>query len=222
MWRAFFARLARFRRDRSGVAAIEMAFVAPIMIVLGLGGVDTTRYVEATQSVSKVASTIGQMLTENTTGSVNYIDLQFYHDSAMVIFPDVLSDAARQGITWSNDISISMASIKFATTPTNCTTGCTYVPKVMWTGGANARACGAVFTQVPDVSVPSPTTLPTDIYGPGSVIVVDIQYNYHPLFASFLGASIPIARSVYMAPRYVPLVSYQVVSGDNGIAASCP
>lgn len=222
MWTVLRATLARFRRDRSAAAAIEMAFVAPVMIVLALGGVDTARYVEATESVSKVASTIGQMITENTSGSVNYIDLQFYHDSAMVIFPDVLSDAARQGISWSNDISISMSSIQFTATPTNCTASCTYVPKVIWTGGSNPRTCGTIFSQVPDASVPSASTLPKDIYGPGSVIVVDVQYNYHPYFVSFLSSSISIARSVYMAPRYVSLVNYQVVSGDNGIAASCP
>jgi Flp pilus assembly pilin Flp len=222
MWTALCARLARFRRDRSGAAAIEMAFIAPVMIVLVLGGVDTARYVEATESINKVASTIGQMITENTSGSVNYIDLQFYHDSAMVIFPDVLSDAARQGISWSNDISISMSSIQFTATPANCTSNCTYIPKVMWTGGNNPRACGTVFSQVVDASVPSPSTLPSDIYGPGSVIVVDVKYNYHPYFVSFLAPSISIARSIYMAPRYVSSVNYQVISGDNGIAASCP
>lgn len=216
------ARLAHFHRDRSGIAAIEMAFVAPVMVLLALAGTDTARYVIATEQISKVANTIGQMLTENTSGSVNYVDLQFYHDSAMVIYPDVLSDAAKQNIPWSSDIAITMSSIQFTTTQKNCGTTCTYTPKVVWTGGSNPRACGSIFTSVSDISVPSATTLPQDIYGPGSVIVVDIQYNYHPWFASYLGASIGIARSVYLAPRYVSLVSYQVVAGDNGIAASCP
>jgi Flp pilus assembly pilin Flp len=216
------AKFGTFLGDRHGAAAIELAFIAPVMIVLALAGVDTTRYVEATESISKVASTIAQMITANTTGSVNYVDLQFYHDSAMVIFPDVLRDAAQQGVPWYNDISISMSSIQFTAKPANCTKNCKYTPKVIWTGGNNPRACGAKLKSVADTSIPSATTLPTDIYGPGSVIVVDVEYNYHPYFISFLGASISISRSIYMAPRYVPLISYQVVSGDNGIAVSCP
>jgi Flp pilus assembly protein TadG len=222
MWTAFLVRLARLRRDCAGAAALEMAFVAPVIILLALAGVDTTRYVIATEQISKVANTIGQMLTENATGNVNYVDLQFYHDSAMVIYPDVLTDAAARNTAWSNDISISMASIQFTATTKNCGTTCTYKPKVIWTGGSNPRTCGAVFTSVPDASVPSATTLPQDIYGPGSVVVVDIQYNYHPWFASYLGASLGIARSVYLAPRYVSLISYQTVAGDNGFAVSCP
>jgi Flp pilus assembly protein TadG len=222
MWTAFLARLVRFRRDRAGIAAVEMALVAPVMILFALAGVDTTRYVIATEQISKVANTIGQMLTENATGTVNYLDLQFYHDSAMVIYPEVLSDAAAQNIPWTSDISISMSSIQFTATGKSCGTTCTYTAKVIWTGGSNPRPCNTVFTSVPDASVPSATTLPQDIYGPGSVVVVDIQYNYHPWFASYLGASLGIARSVYLAPRYVPLVSYTVIGGDNGIAASCP
>src|ERR1700722_1127509 len=108
MWTAFLVRLARLRRDCAGAAALEMAFVAPVIILLALAGVDTTRYIIATEQISKVANTIGQMLTENATGKVNYVDLQFYHDSAMVIYPDVLADAAARNIAWSNDISISM------------------------------------------------------------------------------------------------------------------
>src|ERR1700722_2672499 len=127
------AKFAEFRRNRSGMAATEMAFIAPIMILLALGGVDTTRYVIATEQIDKVASTIGQMLTETQptipggrTAAVTYVDLQFFHDSAMVIFPDVLSDAANQGVSWTKDIEISMSSIQFTASPSTCTTNCTY------------------------------------------------------------------------------------------------
>ena len=216
------ARLADFRSARQGIAAVEFAFIAPIMVMLAIGATDTTRYVIATEKINKAASTIAQMITTNNTGSVNYIDLQFYHDSTMVIFPDVLSDAARQSIPWYQDINISMASVKFSTAQQNCGTTCTYTPKVVWAGGNNPRPCTPTLTQMSDVTVPSPTTLPSDVYGPGSIIVVDIQYNFHPFFGLFIPMSIGIARSVYLAPRYVPLINYQVISGDNGIAKSCP
>jgi hypothetical protein len=223
------AKLAEFRRDYSGMAATEMAFVAPIMIVLALAGVDTTRYVIATEQVDKVANTIGQMLSETqptslltTTGAVTYVDLQFFHDSAMVIFPDVLSDAATQGVPWSKDIEISMSSIQFTPSPANCTTNCAYTAQAVWTGGDNPRPCNFSFTQIADASVPTLDALPQDVFGPGSIIVVDVEYTYHPWFASYFGVAPTIARSIYLAPRYVSLINYQTISGDNGIAAMCP
>jgi Flp pilus assembly protein TadG len=210
-----------FIGDRAGVSAVEFAIIAPIMILLGLGGVDSAHYIEATQEINVAAKTIGQMLTENTTGDVNYVDLQFYHDSTVIAFPEVLADAAKKSIQWSNDISITMSSIKFTATPANCTSSCTYTPKVIWTAGNNPRTCGKPLLPVVDASVPSPTTLPTDVYGPGSLIVVDISYNFTPVFSSVLPSPISIARSIYLAPRYVPLINYQAISGDNGIATIC-
>ena len=216
-------RLTAFGAARDGLAAMEFAFIAPIMLLLALGATDTARYVIATERVEKVAGTIGQMITENGSGNVTYLDLQFYHDSAMVIFPDVLSAAAQQNVSWNQDIAISMASVQFATTQTNCGATCAYTPKVVWTGGSNPRPCAPTLIQAAsDAIVPSPTTLPPDVYGPGSIIVVDVQFNFRTLFGSYLPSIISISRSVYLAPRYVPLISYQVISGDNGIAQTCP
>ena len=37
-----------------------------------------------------------------------------------------------------------------------------------------------------------------------------------------LFGAIKLSRSAFVAPRYVPLVKYQVVSGDDGIGKECP
>ena len=73
---------------------------------------------------------------------------------------------------------------------------------------------------VADSARPSPTTLPTDTYGPGSVIVVDIDYTYLPLVANRFLSGIQIKRSFYIQPRYVSVVTYQ--PDDGGMATSCP
>jgi Flp pilus assembly protein TadG len=212
--------IGTFRRDRRGVSAIEFAFGAPVVILLLLMGVDTTRYITATKRIENVAATIGQMISVNQSGSVAYSDLQFDHDSAMVIFPQVLADAKQRNVAWSNDIGISMASIQFSTA-SGCTSNCTYVPKMMWSGGSSPRSCTAVLTPVSDTAPPSPTTLPADVFGPGSLIVVDLTFNFRPTIAPRFMSSIPIARSYYVAPRYVPAIDYTVVTGDNGIAKHC-
>lgn len=212
---------SRLRRDERAVSAIEFALGAPIFMVLLLMGVDTARYVLATRQVEDVAATIGQMISVNQSGTVNYVDLQFFHDSAMVIYPQVLADSAQQAVPWSKDINISMSSIIFTATPSSCTSNCTYVPKVLWSGGSIPRSCTVMPASVADTSRPSSTTLPADVFGSGSIIVVDVSFAFRPTLAPQFMKAMTIARSYYVAPRYVTAINYATVSGDNGIAKSC-
>lgn len=210
-----------FCRNERGVSALEFALCAPVFIVLLLMGVDTTRYVLATRQVEDVAATIGQMISVGQNGQVNYVNLQFYHDSAMVIFPQVLTDSAQQSKAWGNDIGISMASIQFTPSSSSCTSSCTYVPKVLWTGGSAPRSCTAVLTPTTDTAPPTSTTLPASAYGAGSIIVVDVTFSFRPTIAPRFMTTIPIRRSYYVAPRYVSSITYATKTGDNGIAHSC-
>ncbi len=153
----------------------------------------------------------------------------------MVIFPQVLSDAAQMGISWSNDIKISMASIRFVATNQSCTTSCTYQAAVVWYAGPNPRPCGInqVKAAADDVSTPSTTTLPKDVfpssstaptalYAGSSILVVDVDYTYTPLLTSKFFGSIRMQRSAYVAPRYVQLVLYDSTqTGDDKIGQMC-
>ena len=190
-----------------------------------LGSVEAARLIIFARNVTQVAATSVQMLTQNGTGTVNYIDLHFAIDSTMVIFPQILQDAVQKNITWNNDISISMASIKFTPNPSTCTPpSCTYTANVVWTSGPvnNKRTCGVTMNPAPDTAAPSKTTLPSGVFAPGSLIAVDVVFNYTPMFGLGLFGTVPVARSAYIAPRYVPLIKYAVISGDDGIGAECP
>ncbi|HEX4767469.1 MAG TPA: TadE/TadG family type IV pilus assembly protein [Lichenihabitans sp.] len=222
MARSFRRTVRRFLRHRKGVSAIEFAIGAPLVILLFLMGVDTIRFVIATEKIDDVATTISQVISQNQTGSVTYVDLQFYHDVAMVIFPQILADAKQRNMSWSNDIDIGMASVKFTATTANCGASCVYIPQMVWAGGSSPRSCVVPLLAASDTAQPSPITLPKDAFGPGSITIVDVAYNFRPTIAPFFLQTIPIRRSYYMAPRYVPLIKYQTIAGDNGIAAPCP
>jgi Flp pilus assembly protein TadG len=64
-------RAARFKRDAKGVAAVEFALVFPIMIALYLGSVEISGALQANKNVSKIASTVADLVTqqENVTKS---------------------------------------------------------------------------------------------------------------------------------------------------------
>ncbi|MGH6836946.1 MAG: TadE/TadG family type IV pilus assembly protein [Methylocella sp.] len=219
-------RAGKFWRTQQAIAAVEFALVLPFLVILMLGSVEAARLTISARNVTLVATTAVEMLTQNGTGTVNYIDLHFAQDSTMVIFPQILQDSSQKGISWGKDISISMASVCFTSTAKApctpaCTSNCTFA-NVVWNSGSNKRTCGVNLTPVADTSAPSKATLPADVFGPGSLLVVDITFNYTPIFGLGIFGTIPIARSAYLAPRYVPLVTYAVANGDDGIGTECP
>ncbi len=71
------------------------------------------------------------MLAQNTSGSVSNDDLHFVIDSTMIVFPDVLSDAKAKGVSWSQDIKVTMSSVSFTPTIPGCTSSCIYVAKTV-------------------------------------------------------------------------------------------
>ncbi|MDQ6869368.1 MAG: pilus assembly protein [Pseudomonadota bacterium] len=234
-------RAKEFCRARQAIAAVEFALLLPLLIMLMLGSVEVARLIISARNVTAVATTAVEMLSQNGTKKVNYVDLHFATDSTMVIFPQILQDAAQKGISWKNDISVSIAGVLFSGNPPGCTSSCTsYTANVVWNSGPNKRTCGVPLTSAPDTAAPSTTTLPADVFpvapsSGASLLVVDIVYNYTPIFASTFTAlfghplfgTIPIARSAYLAPRYIQFppnyIKYDgTVSGDDGIGKECP
>lgn len=71
--RGTMMRLAAFRRDRRGVAAIEFAFVAPLLLVLYFVTMEVTQAIETNKKVSRIGSMVADLMTQQsqeTTKSV--------------------------------------------------------------------------------------------------------------------------------------------------------
>jgi Flp pilus assembly protein TadG len=219
--------LPRFRRDRSGVAATEFAVIMPLAIFAILAEFDMYRYVMATQRLEVLAESVAQMLaspiastTAATTGDgvVSDWDINFAMNSAYFLYPDILtSPAVQQGAAWWQALEVDTAAIKMTLQDDG-----TYKPVTAWHGtnqtSGNTRQCGATYALVADTSVSSPTTLPTDLVGPNSLIVVDVTTTFQPTFGANYLPSMTIRRSVYMPPRNVPFVEYQ---GSGWMAVNC-
>lgn len=198
-----------FRSDPRGVAAVEFALCAPILMLLLLVGFDTARYIVAARRLAVVAATIGQMLSVSTTGQIAAADLQFYEDSTVAIFPQVLQDSYQQGMIWANDIGMTVSTVNFTGTSPN------YQGLVNWTVGTNLRPCKVPMIATSDSAQPSPTTLPTDVFGAGSLVVVDLSFKFRPTIASTLMKPITIMRSFYVQPRYVSSLTYSGSGSAN-------
>ena len=74
----------RFVRDRGGMAAIEMAFIFPAMIIVYFGLVDVTDLLSANRRVTLAASTIGDLITQSN-GTVTTAELNGFYQSVKSI-----------------------------------------------------------------------------------------------------------------------------------------
>lgn len=230
--------LRRFLRAEGAVAAIEFALIVPILLLLLLAGIQIVLYINASRKVAQVARSISQMIsqakppTNSSTATVNAQDLHFSYDSTMVIFPFVMGDAKRQNVSWWADISINYASIAFTQTSATCNdptdqSAC-YTANVVWTStgtaqpyGTNYRPCTPAQLPADNTAPPSRSTLPRSVFGPASLIVIDVVFNFTPTFGAKFVPSVKIARSAYVQPRYATLVNYDTTNSD-GIATKCP
>lgn len=228
----------RFLRDEKAVAAIEFAVILPILLLLLLAGSQVVLYINASRKVGQVARSISQMIsqvkppTNSSTATVNATDLHFSFDATLVIFPFLMGDAKRQNVAWWQDISINYASIAFTQTNSTCNdptdlSAC-YTANVVWTStgtsqpyGTNYRPCTPAQLPADNTAAPSRLTLPRSVFGPASLIVIDVVFNFTPTFGASFVPAVKIARSAYVQPRYATLINYDTTNSD-GIATKCP
>jgi Flp pilus assembly protein TadG len=199
-------------RETRGFAAVEFGLALPVLGLMLLGFIELDRYAWATRQLEMTANAIAQMISQSS--KVQPADMKYAQDSVMVLFPRVLQDSARLGQNWSDNVKVAMSAVNFTPTVAGCVSACTYEAKVAWSGGSSRRPC-ATLSPAPNNTTPSPTTLPTDAFGPNAVIVVDLTYAYRPLFAPKIFGPLTVTRSSYLQPRYVNTLPYAVPAGDS-------
>ena len=227
----------RFLLTPRASSAVEFALIFPTLLILMLMGIQVVTYVNAARKVELLAASISEMISQaappsssTTVATVNAADLHFSYDSGLVIFPFLMKDAARQNILWFQDIIIDYASVQFTPIPgANCTSkpdlSTCFIANVVWTSsgtnGTNYRPCVIPQLAASNTSAPNNKTLPAGIFGPNSIIVVDVVFTFTPTFGSQYLPAMRISRSTYVKPRYATLISFNTANND-GIAQQCP
>jgi Flp pilus assembly protein TadG len=92
--RNFSTRLVAFLRDRRGVAAIEFAFIAPLLLLLYFGTVDTANWYMAHRRLVLAGSTVADLTTQSAT-SVKSTDIKSFWDATSRI----VDPASVEGVT---------------------------------------------------------------------------------------------------------------------------
>lgn len=164
-----------FWRDRRGAAAVEFAFIAPVLIIMYCGLAELSQAMMAQRRASNVASTIGDLVAQSTqTGPTMIGDIFNIGNTIMAPFPtaglqmcvaSVVSDATgKDTVAWSQPSTPSMP---------------------------NCPAQNAVLSNVPTGVLPASQ----------SVIMAKVSYAYTSPIKLVMPRTLNFYRTYYLRPR---------------------
>ncbi len=93
--------LRSFRKDCEGVAAVEFALIAPLMIMLFIGTLEVSAAVSVNRKISRISSVVGDLVTQNDELDGNAIN------SIMDVASDIMAP-------YSNTVKIRITGITVA------------------------------------------------------------------------------------------------------------
>ena len=85
-------RLRKFLKAEDGVAAIEMAFIFPFMVLLYFGMVDVTALINFNRKVTAVAGMTADMVAQQKTSILKSQIDDIYNAVSLIMSPTVMSD----------------------------------------------------------------------------------------------------------------------------------
>jgi Flp pilus assembly protein TadG len=204
-----------------GVAAVEFAFIAPVMVLMVIGVFDVTKLMILRQEVYNTAHTIplsASILAVQLDKTTSLTPTQA-NQTMSSIFAEM--PGVRSGVD-NGGVLVIMSSVAFLPTPSTCvsspTVTCNYTANIAWSyayQNANIpfqfvlRPCGVVNQVSPTAYGNSSNffllSLPTaGITNPDPILVVDVLYDYKPLFASFFTGTIAISATGFWPVRSIP------------------
>lgn len=168
-------RRIKFLRAREGVAALEFALMAPILLIMLIGGTALEEAVVVSRKVTAAAHAIADVTTQYT--SVATTDLSLVLQASTLVLEPYPSTTAKMTVS---EIMV----------PPNGGSG-----TVVWSQALNTDPRGVGST----VSIPAGSTTSTsdNTY----LILGEISYNYTPRVANNIVPGITFYQSLFMVPR---------------------
>ena len=172
-----FDRKSFFKNDK-GVAAIEMAFIMPFMLLLYFGLVDITVLISMNRKITSAASTTADLVTQQRNAVLKSYITDTFNATAMIVAP-----------TPASEVRVELFGFRNVSGT---------ITKIWQTNNGMGPSCGTVPTTT---SMASLMTAGTDI------IVARTCMNFTPAVATFMGTNIVGAttfllnQSISIRPR---------------------
>jgi Flp pilus assembly protein TadG len=176
-----------FLKNDKGVAAIEMAFIMPFMLLLYFGLVDITVLISLNRKITSAASTTADLVTQQRSSVLKSFIDDTYKATAMIISPTPASEVRVEVFGFRN-------------------VGGT-ITKIWQTNNGTGPSCGAV---------PATTSMLPLMTAGNDVIVARSCMNFTPAVATFMGTNVVgatsflLKQSISIRPRAaLQLTCYQ-------------
>jgi Flp pilus assembly protein TadG len=175
--------LSRFSviREKRGVAAVEFALIAPVIVLLFFGLIELCQGMNAKQRVEYVASTTSDLVAQSTNMTPTAVNNVFGAAGA-ILFPYPAG---------SNVTIVISSLVENGTTPNSA--------KVVWSKTKNGTAR----------PVDSTLTIPAGVITPGgSVIYAEVSYSFTSLTHYVIGNSVTMTSKFFSRPRRTVQVTW--------------
>jgi Flp pilus assembly protein TadG len=164
--------ISRFRfflRDRAGVAAVEFAFLAPVLMLMTFGSFEITRALMIHQRFQKATAMIGDLVArEQQLGASS---------SEAVTQLNSIMSAAQHAMAPYSYAPLQMGIYQFRANSTDATK-----TRIEWSYAYNKMAiqpCSLTYT--------ANKLVPANLLSKGdAAIIIDAQYQYAPLLTNLL------------------------------------
>jgi len=179
----------RFCSDRRGVAAIEFAFIVPVLLIMYFVTMEASQAIETSKKVSRIGSMVADLVTQQPT--IVKADL----DAIMKIGTSTIQPYNRS----TPNITITAIQVTTDTTP---------LVKVVW----SRKVASGVYSV--GAAAGTATTVPTTLKVAGTFLIrVDSNLSYAPIIGwtpdtqtklgltQSLTTTIPMGETYYLRPR---------------------
>lgn len=166
--------IRRFGRANKGLAAVEFALLAPMMIFLLFGSVDLIDALNTSKRVEIAAVSLADVVSRDTEISDDEVD-GLWAALAILMFPDP---------SLTMDVRVTSVSIINATTA-----------QVVWSEGRNGLG---------PLNVGAPVSLPQAMMNPGtSIIMSETRFAYSPPVGFLFGTGTNFEHTAFRRSRLV-------------------
>ena len=199
--RAARSLVARFRRETDGVAAIEFAFIAPLLVVFLLGTTTATQSLWANGKISQASSVIGDLVSQESTFDNGSFETLL--DAGPVLIEPF--DPATLRI----EVTAAIACHNDPSNITNSTPQMFVVWSNAWENGSLVQGPSNPNQPLPDA--PTELTIEDSDY----LIKTSVFYTHTPPISREANYSIDMEEIAYHQPRENRPVSYPQKEGNN-------
>lgn len=177
-YRAAVSKFRKFVEDCRGLAAIEFAFIAPVMIVVYMGAVEVSQVLTLERRITAIASATSDLVAQEQEIDNPLITDIFTAASSMIVPYDPVP------------VTIVVTSIQADPNTGNTT--------VAWSDAFNTGA------RTPDAAI----TVPAGLLAPGEcVVMTEVSYAYNPIIGHVIQQGFTVEDRFYVKPRRTLCIS---------------